>query len=141
MAQRNSETATMPGAPKPYQERPRFRSKSAPRRVATPPVEPPVRARLAWSRAIIDQNCNSAPATPASIPPVRSMAALRARAGTSANTASPHPEEPRLDPVGAAPLRPAARDVFRPTLDPASNPAPLLLLSLRLKGWIKSIFE
>jgi len=141
MAQRKTETAMAPGAPKPYQERPRFRPKPAPRRVATPPVEPPVRSRLAWSRAIIDQNCNTAPAMPATIPPVRSMAALRARAGTPADMVAPHPGEPPLDPVVARPFRPDARDLFPPTLDPASNPGPLPLLGHRLKDWIKSIFK
>lgn len=141
MAQRNVETVKTPGMPKPYVERPRRRPKAAPRPVEPPPEEPPVRARLAWSRTIIDQNCNAAPAPPSNIPSVRSMAALRARAGMPVNTHSPIPLEPLLAAPAVEPRRPVARDIYRPALDPDPMPAPPPSISERLKAWINGFFE
>ncbi len=136
----------MPGIPKRYAERPRHRPKSAPRPVepqpaAAPAAEPPVRARLAWSRTIIDQNCHADSATPTNIPSVRSMAALRARAGMPVNTHSPIPLEPLLAAPAVEPRRPVARDIYRPALDPDPVPAPPPSISERLKAWINGFFE
>lgn len=141
MAQRYTETVKMPGTPKSYVERPRRRPKVV--RQPEPPstVEPAVRARLAWSRAIIDQNRGAATVDAASIPPVRSMAALRARAGTSENTYAPLPLEPLLATPAVEARRPVAREIYRPALEPVPMPAPPPSLGQRLKAWINGILD
>ena len=100
-------------------------------------MEPPARARLAWSRAVIDRNYSAAPAPAGNIPTVRSMAALRARAGAPGDMESLNPLEPLRVSIAAG----AQRQVARGTFPPAPGSASALSLGHRLKDWIRSVFK
>ncbi len=95
MNKTNLDPSKVPGYPKPRPEKPRHDARQQP----VPPVAP-VRTRLGWSRSIIDKAWEPAAQADglAYVPPVRSMAALRARAGESYRPATP-PATPQPAPV------------------------------------------
>jgi len=130
----------MPGLPPARPDRHRRRPQAAAQSRVDRLAPPAPRLRLAWSRAIVDQNCASGPPAPADIPNVRSTAAMRARAGMP----DPSRTHIALDPLlarsaHAEPIPPVHREFYRPAPDPDPIPAPEPTFAQRCLQWLTAI--
>lgn len=130
----------MPGLPAPKPDRHRRRPQSPAKSRQEKQPAPVPRLRLAWSRAIVDQNCTSAPPAPAEIPHVRSTAAMRARAGMTDPVRVPVALDTLLrtsahSQSGSLP----SREYYRPAPDLVPVPEPTL--GQRFLHWITGIIS
>ena len=115
------EPPKMPGYPKPLPEHPR---RTAPAQPAQPVL--PVRTRLGWSRSVIDHSWEPAAQSEdlASVPNVRSMAALRARAGEAYRPAQRPVTQPEFVPSPVVAPKPVAVAIQKPMAHVVAPPAP-----------------
>lgn len=140
MAQPHPEPVKMPGLPQPRPERHRRRPQTPASPRAARQAAPAPRLRLAWSRAIVDQNCASVPLAPAEIPNVRSTAAMRARAGMPDPSRTHIALDPLLVPSAhAEPIPAVHREFYRPAPDPDPIPAPEPTFAQRCLQWLTAI--